>query len=115
VFISLYNSLKERRYEIALMRVMGAPAGRVFVLVVLEGLLLSLLGCLLGLLLSHGGMTVLSASLQSNYRYRFEGFWYFLPEELYLIVGALIVGFLASLLPAIQAYRTRISTTLAGQ
>jgi putative ABC transport system permease protein len=115
VFISLYNSLKERRYEIALMRVMGAPAGRVFVLVVLEGLLLSLLGCLLGLLLSHGGMTVLSASLQSNYRYRFEGFWYFLPEEIYLIVGALVVGFLASLLPAIQAYRTRISTTLAGQ
>jgi putative ABC transport system permease protein len=114
VFISLYNSLKERRYEIALMRVMGASAGKIFFLVVLEGMLLSCLGCLLGLLLSHGGMAVLSATLQNNYRYRFEGFGYFLPEELYLVVGALFVGFLASLLPAFQAYRTRISTTLAG-
>lgn len=114
VFISLYNSLKERRYEIALMRVMGASAGRVFVLVLLEGLMLSVLGCLLGLLLSHGGMAILSSALQNTYRYKFNGFLYFLPEEGYLVVGALAVGFLASLLPAVQAYRTRLSTTLAN-
>ncbi len=36
MFISLYNSLKERRYEIALMRVMGASRFRVFALVIVD-------------------------------------------------------------------------------
>ena len=36
----------------------------------------------------------------------------FLVEEVYLLLGALAIGLLAAVIPAIQASRTDISTTL---
>lgn len=112
VFISLYSSLKDRRYELALMRVMGSSPGRLFVLIVLEGLLLALIGYVIGILLSHVSMEVLAGYMKTSYRYSFTGFA-FLPQEIYLFFAALGIGFIAAVIPAIQAMRTDISTTLA--
>ena len=112
IFISLYSSLRDRRYELALMRVMGASPARLFVLIIMEGLLLAVLGYVLGIALSHGGMEILAEQMKESYRYTFSG-WVFLKEELYLLAGALGIGFVAAILPAIQASRTDISTTLA--
>jgi putative ABC transport system permease protein len=112
VFISLYNSLKDRRYELALMRVLGASRGRVFWLIVVEGLLLAVGGVFLGLLLSHVGVGLIGRILEKGYRYNFTG-WLFLKSEIWLFFGALGLGFLAAILPAWQAYRTDISKTLA--
>jgi putative ABC transport system permease protein len=112
IFISLYSSLKERKYELALMRVMGGSPGTLFQLILTEGLLLAILGYGLGILLSHAGMTVLAGFMENAYRYSFKG-WRFLIAEFWLLAGALAVGFVAALLPAIQARRTDISNTLA--
>ncbi len=112
IFISLYSSLKERRYELALMRVMGASPGKLFALILLEGLLLAGMGYLLGIALSHGGMELLAAQMKDAYRYTFSGL-VFLKEELFLLAGALAIGSAAAVLPAIQAGKTEISTTLA--
>lgn len=113
VFIALFSSLKERKYELALMRVSGASPSTLFALLILEGLLLAGLGCLLGLLLSHGAMNLLSGHLEEAYRYPFTG-WLFLKEEIGLIVGALVIGFVAALIPAYQASGTDISETLTA-
>jgi len=112
IFISLFSSLKERRYELALMRVMGASRSRLFFLIILEGLLLAVLGCIIGLLLSHGGMAILSVFMKDAYRYAFSG-WVFLKEEWILLAGALGIGVLAAVIPAIMAGKTDISKTLA--
>ncbi|NUO00619.1 MAG: ABC transporter permease [Saprospiraceae bacterium] len=112
IFISLFSSLKERRYELALMRVMGASRSRLFFLIILEGLLLAVLGCVLGLLLSHGGMTILSGFMKDAYRYAFSG-WVFLKEEWILLAAALGIGIIAAVIPAIMAGKTDISNTLA--
>ncbi|MEY4134937.1 MAG: hypothetical protein RL386_1287, partial [Bacteroidota bacterium] len=88
IFISLYASLKERRYELALMRTMGASPFRLFALIILEGLILACLGYGIGIGLSHGGMEVLGGFLQDTYRYTFTG-KVFLQEELPLLLGAL--------------------------
>jgi putative ABC transport system permease protein len=111
VFISLFSSLRDRRYELALMRVMGAGRGKLFVLIILEGLLLAGIGCLAGLLLSHGAMEVLGGSMEESYRYHFTGLR-FLYEEIWLVLGALGIGFVAAVIPAWQASRTDIATTL---
>lgn len=111
IFISLFSSLRERQYELALMRVMGAGPGRLFGLILLEGLLLAAIGCALGLLFSHLGMQLLGNAMQDAYRYAFSG-WVLLPKELYLIPAALGLGFLAAVWPAVQASRTDISETL---
>lgn len=113
IFISLYSSLRERRYELSLMRVMGASRRKLFALIVLEGLLLALLGFALGFVLSHGSMHLLAGFMKESYRYTFTGFA-FLSVEIYVLIGALLTGFLAALLPAVQASRTDISRTLAS-
>jgi len=111
IFISLFSSLKDRKYELALMRVMGASRGYLFFLIILEGLLFAVLGYLLGLFLCHTGMSLLSGYLEEAYQYEFSG-WRFFKEELWLLVGSLVIGFVAALIPAFQAYRTDISETL---
>lgn len=93
------------------MRVMGATPSTLFVLVILEGLLLAILGYGIGILLSHGGMALFAGKIQEAYRYSFDA-WEFLAAEGYLLISALVIGFLAAVLPAIQASRTDISETL---
>lgn len=112
IFISLYASLRDRQYELALMRVMGASPGRLFGLIIIEGLVLASAGYLFGILLGHLSMEVMSGYLQQAYRYTFTG-WLFLPEEGLLLAGALGIGFLAALIPAVVASNTDISDTLA--
>ncbi|MBI5914329.1 MAG: ABC transporter permease [Bacteroidetes bacterium] len=112
IFISLYSSLRDRRYELALMRVMGGSPGTLFQLILLEGLLLAVLGYVLGIVLSHLSLGFLAGFMKNTYRYSLTG-WQFLPEEIWLLGGALVVGFVAALIPALQAKRTDISETLA--
>ena len=112
IFISLFSSLKDRKYELALMRVMGATPGKLFLLIILEGLLLAILGYVIGMILSHGSMEALAGFMKESYRYSFSGTT-FLKEEIYLLVGALAIGFIAAVIPAIQARNTDISETLS--
>ncbi|MGB0864798.1 MAG: ABC transporter permease [Saprospiraceae bacterium] len=111
VFISLFNSLKDRKYELALMRVMGASRLKLFFLIILEGLMIAILGYILGLLLSHGGMSIFSGAAEEAYQYSFDG-WRFLKEEVYILLGALAIGIVAALIPALMVYKTDISETL---
>lgn len=112
IFISLFSSLKERQYELALLRVMGGTPGRLFLLILLEGILLSLIGALLGLVVCHTAIFFLSGYLEEAYRYRISP-WYFAREEWWLLTGALVIGATAALIPAWRAYRLEISQTLS--
>ena len=111
IFIALFSSLRDRKYELALMRVMGASPSQLFLLIILEGLILAALGYLIGILLSHYGMEILAKFMKNAYRYTFTG-KVFLQKEWWLLIGALIIGFLAAIIPAVQASRTDISETL---
>jgi len=112
IFISLFSSLKERKYELSLMRVMGATRMKLLILIILEGLLLAILGFIIGIALSHFGMNILANYMESSYKYSFTG-WMFLKEEIWLLAGALLIGFIAAIIPAVQAYNTDITETLS--
>lgn len=111
IFISLFDSLRDRRYELALMRVMGASKAKLFFLIILEGIILAVIGFVMGIILSHLGMTILSNYMEASYRYSFSGST-FLIEEFFLLLGALGIGLIAAIIPAIQASNTDISDTL---
>ncbi len=113
VFISLYNSLKERQYEMALMRSMGASRYTLFVMVMLESLLLSVAGFVVGIVLGRLGMWLMANMVRDSFHYDLTVLK-FMPEEGVLLVVTLLVGFLAALLPARQAFNTNISKTLAN-
>jgi len=112
VFVSLYNSLKERRYEMALMLSMGATRMQLFGMLLLEGLVLALLGFVLGVVLSRVGLWLFSSSVSSEYHYNLAAFG-ILPEEWLLLGVAILIGLLAAALPALGVYRMNISRTLA--
>jgi putative ABC transport system permease protein len=112
VFIALYTALEERRYDLAVMRTLGASPGKLFGLLMTEGVVLALLGALIGVALGHALASALGAWLQAQQHYPVTGLeWR--PEELWLVVVALGVGIIAALLPAWRAYRTDVSRTLA--
>ncbi len=112
IFISLYTSLKDRRYEMALMRISGAGPVKIFQMILGEGLWISIFGLVLGLILGHIGMTLAGGILEESYRYQFTGLLW-LPEEIYIVIGALIIGLVAALIPAIEGSRTDLHKTLA--
>jgi putative ABC transport system permease protein len=112
IFISLYNSMKDRVFDLALMRAQGASKGRLFAGIILEGLLLTTLGSLLGMVISHLVLEWIASALPEASQSGFTG-WVFYPEELYVLAAALGVGVLASLLPAMRVFKTDISKILA--
>jgi len=111
VFISLYNSLKERKYDLAIMRTMGASKGKLFYIVLLEGIILTVIGSIFGIALAHLALELIS-SYQGASQAQISG-TVFLTEELYLLLVGFGIGILASLIPAIQAYQSDISKILS--
>lgn len=114
VFVSLYNSLKERKYEMALMLSMGASRTRLFLMLLLEGIILSLLGFIAGIVLSRIGIYLISNALSKKFHFDVSQFS-LQTDEIYLFVGALLVGILAAAIPSIGIYRINISKTLATE
>ena len=113
IFISLYNSLKKRRYEIALMRVHGATKFQVIKLVLIEGVTLSFIGTLFGFIVSRLSLYVISilvnqTKMLSSFDYRL------LNDEIWLFLISMIIGLLASLIPSILTYRINIPKTLSN-
>jgi putative ABC transport system permease protein len=69
VFISLYNSLKDRKYEMALMLSMGATRSRLFLMLLIEGLSLAVIGFFAGIFASRVGLWVFSKSAEQDFHY----------------------------------------------
>lgn len=112
LFIALYNALNERRYDLALMRTLGARPRTLMALMLFEGVMLAGLGAVLGLALGHGLTEALGHTLKAAQQIAVTGLIW-LPAELWMLGLALLVGVVAALLPAWRAYRTDIAHTLA--
>ncbi|MBS61559.1 FtsX-like permease family protein [Salinisphaera sp.] len=114
VFVALYNALRARRVDLAMMRSLGASRVQLLRHILLEGQMLALGGVTLGLLIGHLVTEGLGLWLQDAQLFHLTG-WAWQPAEWGLLVMAVVVGLLAALLPAIQAYRVDIARTLAGE
>ena len=112
IFLSLYKSMKERKYELSLIRVMGGSRSTLFSLIVIEGVILGIIGYIVGMAISHIGMEVMSNFLQSSYRYQFTG-WRWTSGDTWLFAASIGLGIVAALIPAYQASYTDIQKTLS--
>lgn len=112
IFAALTGAMQERRYDLALMRAMGASRGLLVREVVLEALILVAAGTALGLLLGHALLEAAARLLPEAGGIGLTGLR-LEPAEAWLVLGTLAVGLVAALLPAVQAYRTDIVRTLA--
>ncbi len=113
ILVSIYNSMAERSHDIAVMRALGASRNAVMAIILVESILLSLGGGLIGMLLGHGMIGVASPYVVERTGITLSSFefdW----QELVLIPGLVILASLVGFLPAIAAYRTDVAKSLAG-
>ncbi|MEJ2903070.1 ABC transporter permease [Pedobacter panaciterrae] len=111
VFVNLYNSLKERSYDLAIMRTLGASRAKLFLIVITEGIMLTLAGTIIGIALGHLALEFIGSNQESS-QARLTGL-ILLGDEAYLFAAGLAIGIFASIIPAVQAYRSNISKILS--
>jgi putative ABC transport system permease protein len=114
VFVSLYNSLKERKYEMALMLSMGATRLKLFTLLLLEGLIIGIIGFVIGMIMSHLALLAMSKTAEENFHYQFKILAFSL-DELWILLACIAISIFAAAIPSLGIYRINISKTLASQ
>ena len=114
IFIALFNTLKERKAEFALMRVNGAKRSQLLLVVLYESILLCVVGYLFGTILGRVGIVLLSKASESDFKLGFNPMEIIWEKEGLLFGLTLLVGLIAAGIPAIKAYTLNISKTLAN-
>ncbi|MCC7388103.1 MAG: ABC transporter permease [Phycisphaerales bacterium] len=111
IMVALYNSMEQRRRQIAVLRVLGASRARVFGLILTESALLGLLGALAGVALALLGAQLTAGILKARLGILVTPAY---PPEwiLLVIVTAVALAALAGIVPAIAAYRTSVARNL---
>ena len=113
VFISLYNALKDRKYDLAIMRTLGASKIKLFTMLIVEGLVITFIGGILGLIIGHIGLYLIST--QTSESADFIQAFHIYSKEWLILLTACLIGVIASLIPAVKAYNTTISTILGNK
>jgi putative ABC transport system permease protein len=112
IAVSIYNSMSERRREIAILRALGARRGMVFAIIVLEAVTICGMGAAVGIVGGHVIVAMANAALRHASGFTVSPFRVEITE-LVVLTGCLALGALAGLGPAWQAYRTEVAKYLA--
>ncbi len=113
VMVSIYNAMAGRRHEIAVMRALGARRGTVMSIVFLESMLISLIGGVSGVLISHS-LVAACSPLIVYYTGVPVAMLQFEMVELAIIPTLLVLATIVGYLPAMTAYRTDVVKGLSA-
>ena len=114
VFIALWGAVRERRADLALLRMLGAPPRKVAGLLLCEALWLALLAAMLGVLAGQGLTALLGWALQLEKSVLIGALAW--PVELLSVpLLALGVALASALLPAWEAYRVSVFELLQSR
>lgn len=111
IFVSIYNSLAERRREIAVMRALGARRMTIFAIVLGEATLLCVLGGVFGLVLGHGLVFVAAPIVEARSDLLVNPLS-FETAELLVIPALLVIALLVGWGAGTAAYRTDVAKGL---
>lgn len=107
IFVTLYSSVKDREYDIVLLRVMGARRSRIFTFILLETIGLGVAGAIAGIALSQIFIkgAALWISMAKHITLEPDGVGH---AELYALGAAIVISILAGIGPALTAHRINI-------
>jgi len=114
LFINLFNSMRDRKYEMALIRTLGSSRSQLSFMIIFESLILTTVGFLLGLLVSRLGVMFVSSLMEESLNYNLNSFG-ILNEELWLLILSIFIGLISSIIPALQVYNLNISEVLGDE
>jgi len=111
IMLALYNSMEQRKRQIAILRVLGCNRLRIFGLVMTESAIIGIAGGLAGLAIAVIGTQVVAGVLKEELGLVVEPT--FDPQIMYIVlVASLALAALAGLIPAAAAYKTPVSKNL---
>lgn len=112
IFVSIYNSMSDRKKEIAIMRALGAQRRTVFAIILTESIILCFGGGILGGLCGHALVFAAAPYVQTATGLMVNPLTVN-PAEWYLIPAMVALASLVGFIPGMTAYRTDVARTLA--
>ena len=106
--------MKERKYDMALIRTLGGSRLQLSSMLVYEALVLTISGFILGIILSRLGLAFISSLMESSFNYSLNSYG-ILNDEFWLLAISIFIGLIACLIPSIQVYKMDISKTLSNE
>ncbi len=111
ILASIYNSMNERRREIAILRALGATRRTIFFSVVLEAMSISALGMCIAFAIYAVLMMIVAQIIRAQTGVVLDVFA-FHPVMILAPLGIIGLSALAGVVPAFKAYRTDVATNL---
>lgn len=111
ILVSIYNSMNDRKRDIAVMRALGARRDTVLTIILLESLLTAVGGAVIGWFAAHLAMYAAGGYIEEHTGAQVSLLTVTRPE-LMVIPLVLLLAALAGLLPALVGYRTDVSKNL---
>ena len=115
LFLNLLNSLKERKYEMALIRTIGGTKVQTSLMLFYESIILCIIGFIGGIILSRVGILVISNLLEESLNYSISIPVLLSNQEILLLIFSISIGILACVIPAVNVYNMNISKTLSDE
>ena len=112
LFIALWHAMHEQRYDLAVMRTLGATRGRILRFVLVQGVVLGAGGAVIGVVLGHA-VGWLAAQWLERARSVSVGALGWAPEEGLVVAGAVLIALAAAAVPAVRAWRLDVVAVLA--
>ena len=113
LFVMLVSAMQRRKYDLAVMRSLGASRLRVSGQIICESLAITCAGLVAGFALGYG-LTALLPDIFGAAYLSGMNIWEVVPLEYGLAGIALAVALVATIIPAWQAYRTDVHRLLMG-
>lgn len=113
ILVSIYNSMNERRREIAILRALGARRITIFASILLEAALISTLGMLISFVIYGVIFTVAAGIIRAQTGVVLDPLK-FNAVMLWAPAALIVLGALAGVIPAIKAYHTDVAQNLAS-
>ena len=114
VFIALLNAVRERRADLALLRMLGAPPRKIAALLLGEALWLGVMSALIGIAGGQALALLIGWMLQLD-NTLLIGAWAWPTELLWVPALACLVSLAAAIVPTVGAYRVSVLDLLQGR
>jgi len=105
VLIAIYNTMESRKGDIAIMRALGASRSHILLIIMLESVVITLIGSILGLLVGHFIVSLIIPYLADVAGIVITAFQIDSTQWNY-VATVVIIGAISGLIPALKAYRT---------
>ena len=111
ILFTLLNNINDRKYDLAVLRTLGFTKNKIFSLILIEGMTISFLGSLVGLVI--GSIIYASVEYLSMIGRNMISIDYNFFEDLLLIwIVVIITSFLTCLIPCIKVYKQNVRSVI---